>query len=142
MDKITREQRFADWQTIVTNCINRPAGLSKKQWLAEHNVPVKSFYYWQRKLRQTKYDENQSENQSVVPEPYEFAEIPYKPTETIIDKAVPSATSAVDPIITATSIMDDATPAAVIRKDGIVIELSNTVSDHLLNRIMEELRHA
>lgn len=142
MDQITNEQRFADWQKIVTNCMNRPAGLSKKQWLAEHNVPEKSYYYWQRRLRQMKYDERQTESPAVMSMPYEFAEIPYTPTEAIMGTSTPSAGSVVDPAITATPIMDAATPVAVIRKDGIVLELSNAVSDHLLDRIMEVLRHA
>jgi hypothetical protein len=47
--------------------MNRPAGLGKKQWLVEHNAPEKSYYYWQRRLRQNKYDECQTENLAVVP---------------------------------------------------------------------------
>ena len=51
MDQTTHERRFADWQAIVTNCLSRPTGQSKKEWLAEHDVPEKPYYYWQRKLR-------------------------------------------------------------------------------------------
>ena len=39
MDQTTHERRFADWQAIVTNCLSRPTGQSKKEWLAEHDVP-------------------------------------------------------------------------------------------------------
>ena len=124
MDQITHERRLANWQTIVTNCLARPEGQSKKQWLAEHDVPEKSYYYWQRKVRHLVYNEHQAELQisAAVPAAYEFAELPFRPAEV---EAVPG----------------DA-PAAVIRKGDIVVELNNFVNDHLLNRVLEVIRHA
>ena len=120
MDQITHELRLADWQTIVTNCYARPAGQSKKQWLAEHQVPEKSFYYWQRKIRNLAYGDRQVEHQ--ISTAYEFAEIPFRSAGV---EAVPG----------------DA-PAAVIRKGNIVVELNNSVNDHLLERLLEVISHA
>lgn len=45
MDQITHELRLANWQTIVTNCLARPEGQSKKQWLAEHDLYTIFFYH-------------------------------------------------------------------------------------------------
>ena len=123
MDQITHELRLADWQTIVTNCLSRPAGQSKKQWLAEHNVPEKSYYYWQRKLRRLVHDEGQSESSAMVSSDYEFAEIPFR----MLQENSPKPSSA---------------PVAVIRAGSIVVELNNSISDHLLGRILEVISHA
>ena len=124
MDQITHELRLADWQTIVSNCLARPTGQSKKQWLAEHEVPEKSYYYWQRKVRLLTYGERQDESQipAAVPASFEFAELPFCPAGA---EAVPGAA-----------------PAAVIRKGNIVVELNNAIGDHLLDRILEVISHA
>ena len=123
MDQTTHELRLANWQTIVTNCLSRPAGQSKKQWLAEHDVPEKSYYYWQRKLRRLVYDEGQSESPAVVPSDYEFAEIPLR----LLQENSPESSFV---------------PVAVIRTASIVVELNNSISDHLLGRILEVVSHA
>ena len=49
MDQITTDVRTQSWASIVTEC-NRSA-LSKQEWCRQNNVSIKSFYYWQRKLR-------------------------------------------------------------------------------------------
>lgn len=125
MDQTTHELRLADWQTIVTNCLARPAGQSKKQWLAEHDVPEKSYYYWQRKIRRKSYGELHSGCSDICPDiatgSYEFAEMSFLPESTL------SGTSA---------------PAAIIRKGPLSIELNNSIDDHLLGRILEVLSHA
>ena len=122
MDQITHEMRLADWQTIVTNCLSRPVGQSKKQWLAEHDVPEKTYYYWQRRVRQKAYGERQPDSPAVASSPYEFAEIPFIPGRDISGAAAPAT--------------------AVVRRGGIIVEFNNSVSDHLLNRILEVLAHA
>ena len=33
MDQTTHERRFADWQAIITNCLSRPTGQSKRECL-------------------------------------------------------------------------------------------------------------
>ena len=49
MDQLTTDVRTRNWASIVTEC-NRSA-LSKQEWCRQNNVSIKSFYYWQRKLR-------------------------------------------------------------------------------------------
>ena len=121
MDQTTHKRRFADWQAIITNCLSRPIGQSKKEWLAEHDVPEKPYYYWQRKLRRAECSEQQPESVAVVHSAYEFAEIPIPAVQ-----AVPETSA----------------PAAVIRSGNIVVELNNSISDQLLGRILEVVTHA
>lgn len=55
MDKITHEVRMAQWKSIIAECLSRPEGQSTKQWLAEKGIHEKTYYYWQRKIRQEAY---------------------------------------------------------------------------------------
>lgn len=124
MDQITHTLRLEEWQTIVANCLARPAGQSKKQWLAEHEVPEKSYYYWQSKIRRMAYGERMAGRQmpAAASAAYEFAEISLP-----LSVGTPAETAA---------------PVAVIRKGELIVELNNSVSDHLLGRILEVIGHA
>lgn len=121
MDKTTHELRLADWQAIVNNCLSRPAGQSKKQWLAEQGVPEKSYYYWQRKIRLIAYGECHPESPAAMSSEYEFAELPFQAVQEVQNTAV---------------------PAAVIRKGSVVIELNNSINDRLLGRLLEVISNA
>ncbi len=126
MDQITHEVRLANWKKVIEECQSRPEGQTAKQWLTEHGISDKSYYYWQRKVRLQAYAEEKKpnvlsaaqENTSVA-----FAEIPF--------------TVEADTLRT-----EHFEPAAVIHSGGMVIALSNTVSDGLLTRLLQEVRHA
>jgi hypothetical protein len=45
----TREIKSKKWAEIVMNC--NTSGISKTAWCRENNVSLKSFFYWQHKLR-------------------------------------------------------------------------------------------
>ena len=49
MDQLTTEIRARNWAAIVTEC--NSSTLSKQEWCRQNNVSIKSFYYWQHKLR-------------------------------------------------------------------------------------------
>ena len=126
MDQIAHEVRSANWKQIIEECHARPEGQSAKQWLSERGISTKSYYYWQRKLRLQAYDQmKQSQALPTVQEDsaVTFAEIPF------------SAQSD-------TPETDHFHPTAVIRSGGMAVALSNSVSDGLLARILQEVRHA
>lgn len=126
MDQIAHEVRLANWKQIIEECHARPEGQSAKQWLSERGISTKCYYYWQRKLRLQAYDQmKQSQALPTVQEDsaVTFAEIPF------------SAQSD-------TPETDHFHPAAVIRSGGMAVALSNSVSDGLLARILQEVRHA
>ena len=64
MDQITHEIRLANWKKVIEECQARPEGQSAKQWLTEHGISDKSYYYWQRKIRFQAYDERKKLNSS------------------------------------------------------------------------------
>ena len=51
MDRSTYEIRLAQWTKIVEECSRRPSGMTVTAWAEEHGIGVKSYYYWQRKVR-------------------------------------------------------------------------------------------
>ena len=123
MDHITHEMRLANWKSIIEQCHIRPEGKTIKQWLSEQGIPEKQYYYWQRRVRKEAYDQMKNNlpvmgsNSSLT-----FAELPYR-------------TAALGSIT-------QFKPDAVIRSSKVTIELSNSISDHLLSRILGGLGHA
>ena len=131
MDNITDEMRLAQWKSVIEECLARPEGQSAKQWLKEKGIPEKTYYYWQRRVRKEAYALAKADSHTAIPanrkyiaeQPtVSFAEIPYCPASAHAD--------------------DGFVPAVVIRKGGAVLEISNAVSDRLLERIMEVTAHA
>ena len=122
MDKTTHEVRIANWRSIIEQCQARPEGQSAKQWLADNGISEKNYYYWQRKVRQETYALISSNAAlATKPEPVAFAELPFISTK---DEK------------------QSLSPDAVMRRGQTVLELSNTISDRLLDRLMEVVSHA
>lgn len=128
MDQSTHDVRRANWLNIIHQCQNRSSGTSVKQWLAENDIKEKAYYYWLRKFRKEAYDQMQLPTTAAAKSEVAFAEItmPLLPAES--DTTVVNAPAA--------------PPAAVIRYNGLAIELSNDISEGLLSRLLREVYHA
>ena len=50
MDKITHKVRCEQWTNIIKECL--ASGMPKTTWCREHGISDKSFFYWQRILRE------------------------------------------------------------------------------------------
>ncbi len=120
MDKITHEVRKQQWLAIMEECL--ASGKPKTTWCRENGISNKQFFYWQRILRKEAYLEK-IENKEVVGAgflPDSSKEVvPFVELQQPSDKILPT----------------DFEPAVIIRTDHLAIELSNTVSDTLLERI-------
>lgn len=53
MDKITHKVRCEQWTKIIKECL--ASGMNKTAWCREHGISDKSFFYWQRRLREEAY---------------------------------------------------------------------------------------
>ena len=125
MDKSTNEIRLAQWTKIVEECSRRPSGMTVTAWAEEHGIGVKSYYYWQRKVRRAMAQLMCSQLPSVVPEQQvTFAEIKCAPSQN-----PPEA-------------LEMFKPDAVLRRGDVLIGISNSVSDSLLRAILENISHA
>lgn len=125
MDKITHEVRLASWKTIIEQCSARPQGTTVKQWLADNDINEKTYYYWLRRVRREVYSQLNTGLTSVSGQDrpaVSFAEIP-------VDKAAGQE-------------FDLFKADAVLRSGSLVIGISNSISDRLLERMLEVAGHA
>ena len=56
MDRCTREVRKQYWKNIISQCLQRPKGMSAKQWLDENSICEQTYYYWLKRIRQETYE--------------------------------------------------------------------------------------
>lgn len=130
MDKCTHEVRLQYWRNIITQCQQRPAGQTARQWMENNGICEPTYYLWQRRIRQEAFDQISSGTNELpaVTEKQEitFAEIP-----------VPKVTDSPDEQLFCKSV-----PVAVIRNGSCVIEISNDISDRILHTILREVSNA
>lgn len=117
MDKITHEMRLNQWTLIIREC--RGSGMAVKAWCLENNVNEKQFYYWQRRVREEAF----SSLKKVEPQS--------KPN--FIQLPVPVDSLGNIPIFKADMI---------VRIGNNVLELSNTVSEELLSKVLKVMSDA
>lgn len=126
MDKITHEVRLANWKNIIEQCNNRPKGTTIKQWLTEHDINDKTYYYWLRRVRQEVYSKMNANVPSVMreseTEPVTFAEIP------LMSQKI--------------SASDSFQSDAIIRSGDVIVGISNSISHRLLDHILEVTKYA
>lgn len=121
MDQLTHDVRRNSWLNIITECQQRPAGVTAKQWLAENGIKEKAYYYWLRKFRREAGE--QMELPAVTaPAELAFAEIPI-------------------PVSTQTKSVEDSGAVAVIHAGSITLKVSNDISESLLRVLLQEVTH-
>lgn len=126
MDKTTHEIRISNWRSIIEQCQARPEGQSAKQWLADNGISEKTYYYWQRRVRQETY--------ALIRQDAVSPAIPALDTKSVTFAEIPYAA--------APDNLQPFAPDVVIRKGQTVLELSNSVSDRILEKIMEVMSNA
>lgn len=112
MDKVTHEMRLMQWTPIIREC--RGSGMPVKSWCLENNVNEKQFYYWQRRVREEIYNTLGKTESQIQPS---FVQLP-----------VPTDNSRNTSSFTADMI---------IHIGNNVLEISNTVSEELLSKVLK-----
>ena len=125
MDQLTHTVRRSNWINIIRQCQDRPAGTTAKQWLAENDISEKSYYYWLRKFRKEAYEQMQ------MPPATSSSEI------TFAEISVPLSRQE-EPIHS----FQEQPPVAIIKNGALSIAISNDISEALLDRIFQVIRHA
>lgn len=119
MDKITHKVRCKQWTSIIKECL--ASGMPKTTQCREHGTSDKSFFYWQRILREEAYLTTLESTLTPV-----VKENPAPTTTDFIEiKMTDQASSATSPF----------KPDVVIRRGAVSIEISNTATEELLNKI-------
>lgn len=118
MDKSTHQIRCEQWSQIITNCL--ASGQSKKTWCQENGVSEKSFYYWQRILRNEAY---------IAMKQFPAAISAAQPSEP------PVAFVELKPTLKEPEIQSPFRPDIILRSGRLVLEISNTASAELLGHL-------
>ena len=114
MDKSTHQIRCEQWSRIINDCL--ASGQAKKAWCKENGVSEKSFYYWQRILRNEAYIEMKQLPVTLPSEP-------------------PVAFVELKPIPEEPEIQSSFRPDIILRSGRLVLEISNTASAELLGQL-------
>jgi putative transposase len=117
MDKITHEMRLMQWTSIVREC--RGSGMAVKAWCLENNVNEKKFYYWQRRIREEAFD---SLKKAESTKQTNFVQLPL-----LADSSRNTSSFKAD---------------MIVRVGNNVLELSNTVSEELLSKVLKVISDA
>lgn len=112
MDKITHEMRLIQWTPIIREC--RSSDMTVRAWCLQNNVNEKQFYYWQRRVREK------------VSETLKKTESPSQPNFVQLQAPGDSSKSTF-------SFKTD----MIIHIGNNVLELSNTVSEELLSKVLK-----
>ena len=124
MDQVTQaktELRLQSWSELITEC--QSSCMTVKAWCELHDVNVKTYYYWLRKIRSEAYQEihaslpDKTEKQELAP--VAFVEFSGK------------------------EIMEhDTTPAVIIQTSKSTIKISSGVSEKLMLKLVKAVAHA
>ena len=118
MDKITHKVRCEQWTKIIKECL--ASGMNKTAWCREHGISDKSFFYWQRRLREEAYIS--TVESSSLP----AVSVPEEPSVDFVELRLPEQSARPSAAFR---------PDVIIRKDSFSLEISNTASAELLSRI-------
>lgn len=129
MDKCTHEVRKQRWKNIINQWLQRPEGMTAKQWLDKNNICEQSYYHWLKKIHQETYEPATTRSSDIpvavaANNEVSFAEVSFPAMENMsLDE------SGFRPDIT-------------INTGSVIIGISNTASDALLNKLFEIISHA
>lgn len=131
MDREVHEVRLANWKQLILQCQNRPAGMTQKEWMNQHNIPESQFYYWLRRVRREALaemaDTDSKESSLAVTE--------------VSRLASPVAFAEID-LTKVQEYGQQNSASAVIRIGKLSIELSNTADERLISGILKAASHA
>jgi putative transposase len=129
MDQKSMQVRRSQWEQIVLECNKAP--ISKKEWCLQNGINIKSFYYWQRKIRKsavTALDETASTVSIQVTAPSSsFVEVPIPSPTQNDSEGTP---------------FHSLTPELMIHVDGCQIYVTGSVQEHTLNTVLKVIRNA
>lgn len=120
-----KQVKFQYWLDVIRQC--RASGLTNQAWCEQHNISLKSYYYWIAKIRKLALKELPRKNHVCRP---------------IMEQAVLPPDTA--PRFTEISLRDrqilSATPATVLHIGSVTVELFEDTPCNLLEAILKAMR--
>lgn len=122
MDRETHEIRLANWKALIEQCQARPKGQTTKQWLSDHDISEKQYYYWLRKVRKRAVAEMKPLIPAVAEQQHQDITLAEIPVEKFISP--------------------DTVPAITIRTKKSTIEISSAVPETVMIKLIKAVTHA
>ena len=122
MELKAKEIRKQQWMEIITNCNN--SGMNKTQWCRENGINAKSFFYYQKVLRDEMLEK--AESGCSIPS---FVDVT---TQLHTPETYETTSPAFNKHEQPTFAHSNSKPDLVIRKGDLTFEISNTISPNLL----------
>ena len=130
MDNVTQQIRTMKWAAIIQACNN--SGVSKERWIMEHNVNRKTFYRYQKYIRENLGQKYFEQMAAEHPELAELAENRSVAVPIAMRRQIDANDMQPEPFH----------PDAVICMNGIRVGLSNTASPQFIEAVIRCLSHA
>ena len=118
VQRVSKEYRFNYWTESIKACRN--SGQTVSSWCEEHNVNVKSYYYWLRKIR-TAACNSIPNKQSIVPLKISGSLAP------VLSEIKAPANEPVQ-------------PAIILRLNSAVIEIQNGATSSTIENTLKALK--
>lgn len=129
MDQKALQIRRSQWEQIVLEC--NKASTSKKEWCRQNGIEIKSFYYWQRKLRKAAAEEMECTVNAAAPQ------APARPSS-FVELSLPSPSQAdVGPVPS-----QNLFPELMLQVNGCQIYVTGSIQERTLNTVMKVIRNA
>ena len=128
--ELETQHNLTKWAAIIKEC--RSSGMRIFEWLELNNVSKDQYYYWQRKLKETCIDTLEKQQTT-------FVELPVV-NEQFSTAEITISHSACDTKNNVTS--SDNPVAAIIKVNGITLELDNNASSVFIKNLIEALKYA
>lgn len=127
MDKMSLQIRRSQWEQIVLE--GNKATISKKEWCSQNGINLKSFYYWQRKIRRAAA-EAMAEAENTIP-----AHVP-APSPSFVELSFPSQAS------NGPAPPQGLLPELMVQVGGCQIYVTGSIQEHTLDTVMKVIRNA
>jgi len=115
MDKITHEMRLIHWASIINECRN--SGMTVRSWCLNKNINPSQFYYWERRTSGNQLDTLKSPERTESQNQSNFVQL-----QVHTDCSKSTSSFKTDMLI---HIGDN------------ILEISNTISEELLSRVLK-----
>ena len=132
MDTSTHQVRLERWKSVIEQCHARPIGQTQREWLREHQISEKRFYYWQRIIRKEAYDQMSQ----ALPCPVAPQQTAVTFAEFTVPESLPKAGTGFEQAFQPVSV------DAAVKTNRAAAVFSSSASPDLVRSVMEVMLHA
>lgn len=125
--------RAARWQKVIEECRHRPENITARKWMEDNHINPKTYYVWQRRLREAAFNAITQGNPTSVPADSSVTVSAQSLVDITPAAALPSESG--------NDVSKSHRPDATLRIGNASIELSNSASEQLIKSILRGLHY-